>query len=91
MKHAKHTPGPWSANQAFCPGRNEWVIEIQGEENFVADVKIVKTETSNANAALIAAAPELLEALLYVANDDGCPPDVANVVLKAIAKARGEA
>lgn len=57
MNNSKHTPGPWFINNAKCLDRNEWVIEIQSKSDFVADTK------NEANAHLITAAPDLLEAL----------------------------
>jgi hypothetical protein len=97
-----HTPGPWIAawdkddhhiwangcDIAFLPG------EEQGYEGGV------KIKTLEANGKLMAAAPELLNALesfmvlykqgqLVIEGDDGNDPIVA-AALKAIAKATGE-
>jgi hypothetical protein len=66
MNKPSHTPGPWTINQAFCPDRNEWVLEIQGENDFVADVKIKRTEVAAANAHLIAASPDGHDILLLL-------------------------
>ena len=50
----KHTPGPWTVRPNNAYGLNRYTVEI-------GDARI---DTPNkANAALIAAAPELLEAL----------------------------
>ena len=55
MSEAKHTPGPWVANCDIYP---VMVYRVSEEMEFVAN-----TGESKANARLIAAAPELLEAL----------------------------
>lgn len=50
-----------------------------------------RTDDAEANALLIAAAPELLEALENLENDDGSIPEHAwKLVKAAIAKAKGE-
>lgn len=56
-----HTPGPWSVNLYEFTGRAAVVSETMHIASLTA-----KPET-NANARLIAAAPELLEALRYIA------------------------
>lgn len=97
----KHTPAPW-VHEA------EWVYALEravwknGEEKFRnrfsarlecrADVEWDELE---ANARLMAAAPDLLEALqkLLDETDGGCQPCGENVVIQAcvaIAKALGE-
>ena len=84
----KHTPGPWTvADEA-----GDLVLTVRGiNDEFIADLSI-------ANAHLIAAAPDLLAALLdIVAIDDGdisalwpyC--DLFDNARAAIAKATGEA
>ena len=89
---SKHTPGPWEVNidaigDIFISGANsEYVAEIGSSED--------KAAMNDAN--LIAAAPELLEALKYfldvyeqeewVSNEIGYAADIA---LAAIAKAEG--
>ena len=54
-KHATHTPGPWYAH-----GTKVSTWETQDEIDFHGDEVIAETGF-NANARLIAAAPELLE------------------------------
>ncbi len=63
----KHTPGPWTQNYICAGSTNEvkadnkrivLVLQYDHDQNRVADF-----ETCQANAKLIAAAPELLEAL----------------------------
>jgi hypothetical protein len=65
-----------------------------GSKNFVCDVLLPERAVSyQANARLIAAAPDMLEALQNLENDDGSSmPDSAwKLVQDAIAKATGGA
>ena len=58
-----HTPGPWRANFAY---RIPTIVQVADEDIEIADVHEWLpqfTEERNANARLIAAAPQLLEAL----------------------------
>lgn len=81
-KHATHTPGPWGYTLADETSRGG----VYGNEKCVCDItpkdlqvgKLTydceKVEIANANARLIAAAPELFEtmkAILAVVNDAG--------------------
>lgn len=87
----QHTPGPW---EAWLPGR-KFVIPTR---NFNAVCELVDfardPETVDANARLIAAAPELLaacEAVLSSPTYGDTPSEEAvEMVRAAIAKARGE-
>ena len=89
----KHTPGPWKLRQTF--NDDDCSHEIDGI------ALVFRSEQANANARLIAAAPELLEALkLVVAYDEGNHIDGLEMMLAyskaldavraAIAKAEGE-
>ena len=66
--NAKHTPGPWRADVEDYPFRREIYIETEnfdpdaGEGERIARV-FDETDTGRANAALIASAPAMLEAL----------------------------
>ena len=73
----KHTPGPWTIHErdkessipfAVVIGGNSWCLPIADLTN-TNEVEVcsnpVNYETIKANAALIAAAPELLEALQF--------------------------
>lgn len=78
---SKHTPGPWEA-KALDP--NHFIVHAGDREgSSVAKTLIplgldVVTETVRANAKLIAASPDLLEALLKIVRDwDGDPEDMA--------------
>lgn len=90
---SKHTPGPWTAYKRPEPvGFAEWEIYYGTDTECVAEV--VHEE---ANARLIAAAPELLEALQAVIRNDaenrdefGLSVNVCKQAIAAIAKATGE-
>ena len=83
----RHTPGPWVVGK----GEDEFTHTIE------ADVGPVAFNVENYDANLIAAAPDLLEALIFClefleANDDD-EDDVVKRIKKArttIAKATGE-
>ena len=87
---ATHTPGPWEAegDYVFAP--------IVGYDARIARVTDIDSE---ANARLIAAAPDLLEALReavgWMQHVPGIADSVGQIILDdaraAIAKARGEA
>jgi hypothetical protein len=89
---SKPTPGPWSIEDAFD------IIAADGYNLVsVADASIDeggRPSEDKANARLIAAAPEMLEALEFVETmlilKDAKAPDTLKVVRAAIAKAKGE-
>ncbi len=56
----KHTPGTWK--QEYC-GRDRIRIYKESDQRRIATVAVKTTTMDEANARLIAAAPELLEAL----------------------------
>ena len=101
MSNAKHTPGPWSSSMWTddVAGAVGWSI-VCGDAGHRVPTNTFETddeEEAEANARLIAAAPELLEALqAYDAWADKTPPhDQELKVLReriraAIAKATGE-
>jgi hypothetical protein len=67
----KHTPGPWKAQPREFP-EGQWFLEGQWEvvstcenERLIAEAAPhIDSDSEEANARLIAAAPELLEALV---------------------------
>jgi hypothetical protein len=98
----KHTPWPWREHEGFIIGR----FNSDNEIHDICDPRCAPADDAdticemNANTLLIAAAPELLDALecfmvlyeqgqLVIKGDDGNDPIVA-AALKAIAKATGE-
>lgn len=109
----KHTPGPWTvfvpASLDVCYEGGECPATIRGAGIHVATMPGEQpcfTRTEKANARLIAAAPELLEALEFLAHDYrvlfaayqektgekafGWGLLSAERAVEAIAKARGE-
>lgn len=90
MTNTKHTPGPW---QVLPPKEGQPSITIAIPSN---DAVYVAGSTKEANARLIAAAPELLEALEAMVEMYG--PRGSNIIWdgpiplaqEAINKARGQ-
>ena len=91
----KHTPGPWRVVDSW----NDYMVEGQNGEEIIWQDGPHNTPTINkANARLIAAAPDLLEALesmlqsfLITQSLDDYPIDApCNKARAAIAKAKGE-
>jgi len=90
---SKHTPGPWTANEEFDDGESLGIAITAGRLGQVVRVFDVGQE-GFANAALIAAAPDLLAALQKIASKDygnRYARDCAEIARAAIAKATGEA
>jgi hypothetical protein len=92
---SKHTPGPWIVKP--IPNTKCWqILNPAAEEGrrFIAD-----TTSNEANARLIAAAPEVLESLILIWNEldhhvhwkelESLHPSVRENAMKAIAKATG--
>ena len=89
----KHTPGPWKAEyeeygeEIWFGGGNcgTWYVGpcYLGGDGDDPEKKVVM----DANARLIAAAPDMLEALEWYADDTSSQGDIARA---AIAKARGQ-
>jgi hypothetical protein len=92
---SKHTPGPWRSDL----DKGEWYV-VDAEHTIVAELPGAYGEAQRANAHLIAAAPELYEALrrISLAEADGldCARDsmvlerAINIARATIAKAKGE-
>jgi hypothetical protein len=96
----KHTPGPWEADFETYPimvrSQSEtWpLVDELGNEEGRAGVFIANTGDNKANARLIAAAPDLLEALkdMLDNHEDACTgygEGAADKARSAIAKATG--
>lgn len=84
---SKHTPAPWTIREVTgltIPGQRAFAIDFNEDQEQVVDCVY-----EEADAHLIAASPDLLEALEYAINQ---MPELATVpgVASAIAKARGE-
>lgn len=80
MADSKHTPGPWEVSESAFYVWDE-------KRRLVAEVSGASGGERAANARLIAAAPELLEAADYHVN--ACTAESREALRTAIAKARG--
>lgn len=72
-RKVEHTPGPWVVKMR--DGRQHRHNDIMSGQKRIASIgesTIGNLDESNANAALIAAAPDLLAALKAYASDDEC-------------------
>lgn len=101
----KHTPGPWKVSPLLSASENHRGFHIISPDGWrLAQVQPYDEDgvQGGANAQLIAAAPELLEALEaalawymdtpeFIHGDDSMPMDTFNEAHDAIAKARGQA
>lgn len=92
---AKHTPGPWQ----FLPHRASLVHSVVSQNSgIICEVYISEPDkiAADANANLIAAAPDLLEACQQLMEfwDNGTPvhpgAEIVDDVRRAIAKATGQ-
>ena len=59
---SKHTPGPWSSNHLTSAPLKKWSLKVKKGRRVIAEVPC-QDYTTWTNARLIAAAPDLLEAL----------------------------
>lgn len=89
----KHTPGPWGCIDTSNHAHDYRLTKPDGS-TLPLHVEANDHSEQRANARLIAAAPDLLEALKYVLEDDGLVPRATAatraVVRAAITKATGE-
>ena len=85
MDATKYTPGPWAVNG----NTPDQVYTEQGDTlAIVRGTRRISDEERNANARLIAAAPELLEALEKLAN---MVPEIARALPSGVPMAYAEA
>ena len=91
-----HTPGPWVVNTNRRYGNALGVICVEHPEFDAIDVLTVGWSDSEqehkANARLIAAAPDLLQALKFAlseASGFACPAATERVLREAVSKAEG--
>lgn len=83
----KHTPGPWKvARQNPSPTTGEWMI-CGANPGYLAEVRDCGSGDVQANARLIAAAPDLLAALQGLLRGIFDGPDEADAAM-LVAKAR---
>lgn len=94
----RHTPGPWNIKTPTdFIGPFQHIVDKTGwmvaNVNSTSDGPVLKVERE-ANARLISAAPELLDALVLVLNDNrlmnAMNREQARAILDSVAKARGE-
>lgn len=99
-EQTKHTPGPWSSDWQFIVANDPngvhpdiYIAEISESDD---EGRVASDEQQQANARLIAAAPELLkaleDALAYMVDYKKCQNEgLLNDMRAAIAKAKGAA
>ena len=95
MPDAKHTPGPWDADLLDI---RDWTFDIpvvrQADYGWrICAVSGTNRQVGEANARLIAAAPELYEALediLILVDHDALPFDLLTRIRAVVAKASGD-
>lgn len=91
MDKPKHTPGPWMIAESNRAVYTE--APLSKQRTYIAE--LITNGDDNKNIALIAAAPEMLEALTAVAMTDGVRDlkvngrSIQDMVDAAIAKAKG--
>ena len=91
---AKHTPGPWVITKDHAKAY-AFIRPIDGEHSPIATIEWTDSGSIEANAALVAAAPDLLAALelcerALEVRDAEAEEFAAKNARAAIAKARGE-
>lgn len=93
----KHTPGPWAVridpDGQSCGSDDGPLVEVVGQDGEVVccNERYYPTRLDQKNAHLIAAAPDMLEALQNIENDDAHMPGTAwKLIQEAIAKATGD-
>lgn len=87
MTNAQHTPGPWNALNdvsTWAVGA-EYIDPEDGEQYFG---HICEVPAGEANARLIAAAPDLLAALIELGRFISEPDDTTHPMNKALAQAQ---
>lgn len=83
------TPGPWQCEPATLIGNGGFHVTVPFDGTDTLSLAFVGGDNAEANARLIAAAPDLLSALEHIANS--CEGRAAEVARAAIAKATGGA
>ena len=88
---SKHTAGPWRIQESFVNNGQRWSILFRDDSKWLASVLHNNNDESMANAKLMAAAPELLEALESLLEQTRQYGHTAEITAAeaAIAKAKG--
>jgi hypothetical protein len=99
-KYTKHTPGPWEVDESEIFARGDYFVARVQANQYTPNTDKRKAVTSRnfslsvqdeANARLIAAAPDLLDALETIAAGNTDPDRVVEIAAEAIAKVEGGA
>ena len=85
--NSKHTPGPWQVKEGYEKDSGLRLHLVVFGTSIVAECYGIN---SNANARLIAVAPELLEMLQKAVKFGGLFPDLVEEAQTIIAKATGD-
>lgn len=91
LTRAMHTPGPWQVGDTWA-GVTRFVERLGQQPGYVAEARGSSPEERDANARLIAAAPELLAALEVVRRSaawSNLSLETQSLICAAIAKAEG--
>ncbi len=91
----KHTPGPWYAESGHEQRNGQLYWQVTDGNDAIMQNQFCWCQGSQeANARLIAAAPDLLEALEMMRDNETiravCPSPIWATITAAIAKARGQ-
>lgn len=90
----KYTPGPWSlflGNAGYFCVEGIWKADSEADRICGSIGAVASEEEAVANARLIAAAPEMLEALERVVETGEADYETFRMALAAVAKAKGDA
>ncbi len=93
-----HTPGPWIIHKPqrnFVPGQKDDRLICDEEESHIAEVFQYQSDENQdgpsiANAHLISAAPDMLEALEHLVACEALHLSVENNIREIIRKAKGD-
>lgn len=78
----KHTPGPWTASKKYWdPAREKDIYQVSMKDWDTQICTLVDGPSSDANARLIAAAPEMVEVLNAIMLDEETPEHVSERIL----------
>jgi hypothetical protein len=96
MKHSKtkFTPGPWSKSDNYnviskAFPKNIMVASITLQTTSITMNEVERSETQ-ANAALISAAPEMFEALEYLMEEQELGPELVSLLEALMVTSRGK-